>query len=326
MKRSFGQTSIVEIKRTSGVGRPTLNFEVECSSLNVERVLPKKRAHFCRLMLAGFRLRFWRDAKINQPEAGSTQRKARTNASGGTGFSPVTAGVPSDASLHAVECFRPVAIGLTVLALFCLLCVLNGAAYADEQTPQRPAILVLGDSLSAGYGVDPDQAYPALLQKKIDSAELNFTLINAGLSGDTTAGGLRRLNWLLRRRIDVLILELGGNDGLRGVPVAATRSNLQVMIDNARQANPQVKIVLAGMQMPPNLGQDYVHAFSRIFPELAEKNHATLIPFLLEGVGGNPSLNQADGIHPTAEGHKIVCENVWKVLKPILENIADKGR
>jgi acyl-CoA thioesterase-1 len=193
------------------------------------------------------------------------------------------------------------------------------AATAADAAAGRPAILVLGDSLSAGYGVDPDQAYPALLGKKIDSAGLDFTIINAGLSGDTSAGGLRRLNWLLHRKIEVLILELGANDGLRGVPVEATRSNLQSTIDRARQTYPRIKILVAGMQMPPNLGQDYVHAFNQIFPDLAKKNNAALIPFLLEGVAGNPALNLPDGIHPTAEGHKIVCENVWKILKPILE-------
>jgi acyl-CoA thioesterase-1 len=195
---------------------------------------------------------------------------------------------------------------------------------AGDATAGRPAILVLGDSLSAGYGVDPDQAYPALLQKKIDAAGLNFTIVNAGLSGDTTAGGLRRLNWLLQRKIDVLILELGANDGLRGVPAGATRSNLQATIDQARQAYPRIKILIAGMQMPPNLGQDYIQAFNRIFPDLAEKNHTALIPFLLEGVAGNPAVNLPDGIHPTAEGHKIVCENVWRILKPMLENPAGK--
>lgn len=203
-------------------------------------------------------------------------------------------------------------------AILCLLACAP-ARGADAAPASRPAIVVLGDSLSAGYGVDPDQAYPALLQKKIDAAGLNFTLVNAGVSGDTSAGGLRRLNWLLHRPMAVLILELGGNDGLRGLPVSATRSNLQGAIDRARQTYPRIKILIAGMQMPPNLGQDYVHAFNEIYPDLAKKNHAALVPFLLAGVAGNPALNLPDGIHPTAQGHKILCENVWKVLKPILE-------
>ncbi len=208
-----------------------------------------------------------------------------------------------------------------LMALVSLLAWAKTSRAADA-TADRPAILVLGDSLSAGYGVDPDQAYPALLSKKIDGAGLNFTIINAGLSGDTSAGGLRRLNWLLHRKIDVLILELGANDGLRGVPVEATRSNLQAIIDRATQTNPRIKVLIAGMQMPPNLGQDYLRAFNRIFPDLAKKNHAALIPFLLEGVAGNPALNLADGIHPTAKGHKIVAENAWKILKPMLETSA----
>ncbi len=190
---------------------------------------------------------------------------------------------------------------------------------APTSITNRPAILVLGDSLSAGLGVDPGEAYPALLQKKIDAAGLNFEIINGGVSGDTSAGGRRRISWYLTRRIDVLILELGGNDGLRGVPPATTQTNLQAIIDTARQANPQIKIVIAGMRLPPNLGREYTGAFERIFPALASGNRAALVPFLLEGVGGNPELNAADQIHPTAKGHQIVAENVWKILKPVLE-------
>jgi acyl-CoA thioesterase-1 len=139
------------------------------------------------------------------------------------------------------------------------------------------------------------------------------------VSGDTSAGGLRRINWYLRRRIDVLILELGGNDGLRGVPPAATRTNLQAIIDTAKKARPNMKIVIAGMRLPPNLGQDYTGAFEKIYPALARENRAALVPFLLEGVGGRPELNATDQIHPTAEGHQIVAENVWKILKPLLD-------
>lgn len=184
----------------------------------------------------------------------------------------------------------------------------------------RKTVVVLGDSLAAGLGVEAGQAYPALLQEKINAAGLPFKIVDAGVSGDTTADGLGRLNWLLQRKIDVLVVELGGNDGLRGIPVPTIQSNLQAIVESARARYPDVKIVIAGMRMPANMGPDYVDAFAKVFPDVAQKNHAALVPFLLEGVGGDPRLNQADGIHPTAEGHKIVAENVWKTLKPILES------
>jgi acyl-CoA thioesterase I len=184
----------------------------------------------------------------------------------------------------------------------------------------RKTVVVLGDSLAAGFGVEPGEAYPALLQGKINAAGLPYTIVDAGVSGDTTSDGLGRIDWLLRRKMDVLIVELGGNDGLRGVPAATIQSNLQAIIDRARKKYPAIKIVIAGMRMPTNLGADYVGAFARVFPEIARKNQTALVPFLLEGVGGDASLNQADGIHPTAEGHKLLAENVWKVLKPILES------
>jgi acyl-CoA thioesterase-1 len=184
----------------------------------------------------------------------------------------------------------------------------------------KKSIVVLGDSLAAGYGLEPSEAFPALLQVKIDAASLDFTVVNGGVSGDTSAGGLRRIDWLLKRPIDVLVLELGGNDGLRGLPASATRTNLQGIIDRARAKNPQLQVVIAGMQMPPNMGEEYDHAFQQIFPDLAKANHAALVPFLLEGVGGHPDLNQADHIHPTAEGDKIVADNVWKVLEPVLKD------
>ena len=179
------------------------------------------------------------------------------------------------------------------------------------------AILVLGDSLAAGYGLDPNQAYPAVLQKKINQAGWNFTVINAGVSGDTTAGGLRRMEWLLKRRFEVLLLELGGNDGLRGISVQAMKANLLAIINRAKQKNPNVQIVVAGMQMPPNLGT-YAEEFNKVFAEVAKENNAALVPFLLEGVGGRPELNLADLIHPTAEGQKLLAENVWKILRPLL--------
>ncbi len=190
---------------------------------------------------------------------------------------------------------------------------------ASEKSPAASkTVVVLGDSLAAGHGVDPSEAFPAVLQEKIDSAGLPFTIVNAGVSGDTSADGLNRINWLLKRKVDVLILELGGNDGLRGVPVSATETNLQTIINRVKQAYPRAQIVIAGMQMPPNMGETYTTAFRKMFPILAERNHAALVPFLLEGVGGDPKLNQPDHIHPTAEGHRIVAENVWKVLRPAL--------
>ncbi len=214
--------------------------------------------------------------------------------------------------------------GIPKAALLAACLVPAGALAARVDDPprgstNRPAILVLGDSLAAGLGVDPSEAYPALLQKKVDAAGLNYAVINGGVSGDTSAGGLRRINWYLRRRVDVLILELGGNDGLRGVPPAATRTNLQAILDTAKKAWPNIKIVIAGMRLPPNLGQEYTDAFETVFPALARENRAALVPFLLEGVGGKPELNATDQIHPTAAGHQIVAENVWKILKPVLE-------
>ncbi len=179
-------------------------------------------------------------------------------------------------------------------------------------------ILFLGDSLSAGFGLDVEDAFPSLIQKKIEQEKLPFKVINAGLSGETTAGGLRRIDWLLKQKVDVLVIELGGNDGLRGIAPSETKKNLQGIIDKAREKNPDVVIVLAGMQAPPNMGADYTKTFRAIFPEIAKKNSIVLIPFLLEGVAGNPRLNLPDGIHPTAEGHRIIAQTVWNTLNPVL--------
>jgi acyl-CoA thioesterase-1 len=179
-------------------------------------------------------------------------------------------------------------------------------------------ILFFGNSLTAGYGLEPSQAFPALIGEKIDSLGLNYKVINSGLSGETTAGGKNRIGWVLRQKVDVFVLELGGNDGLRGIELESTRQNLQAIIDTVRAKNPNVQIVLAGMQIPPNMGPQYTTKFREIYPELAKKNNLPLIPFLLEGVGGIAKLNLPDGIHPTAEGHRIVAENVWKVLEPVL--------
>jgi acyl-CoA thioesterase-1 len=184
----------------------------------------------------------------------------------------------------------------------------------------RPrVILFFGDSLTAGYGVSPDEAFPALIQKKIRSLGWNAEVINAGLSGETSAAGVRRIDWVLNRRIDVLVLALGGNDGLRGIPVEVTQHNLQTIIEHTRKRCPEAKIIVAGMQIPPNLGPDYSSKFRAVFPAIARNNGAALIPFLLEGVAGRGELNQADGIHPTPEGHQIIAENVWKVVQPLLK-------
>jgi acyl-CoA thioesterase-1 len=179
-------------------------------------------------------------------------------------------------------------------------------------------ILFLGDSLTAGLGVAPEQAYPALIEKKIRAQHLPFDVMNAGISGDTTAGGLARLDWVLQKKIDILVLALGANDGLRGLPMAQTKANLQAIIDRVKAKNPSIRIVIAGMQIPPNMGGDYGAAFRGVFADLARQNDAALVPFLLEGVGGHDDLNQEDHIHPTAAGHKILAENVWRVLEPLL--------
>jgi acyl-CoA thioesterase-1 len=185
----------------------------------------------------------------------------------------------------------------------------------------KQTILFFGNSLTAGYGVEPDEAFPALIGQKIDSAGLKYTVVNAGLSGETTAGGRSRIGWVFSRQpVAVFVLELGGNDGLRGLPLTDTRRNLQAIIDTVRRRSPTTKIVLAGMQIPPNLGQKYAADFRQLYGELARQNRLVLIPFLLEGVGGVRELNQADQIHPTPAGHKIVARNVWKVVQPVLLN------
>ena len=198
-----------------------------------------------------------------------------------------------------------------------------GAATAavPATTPATAAkrLLFFGNSLTAGYGVEPEQAFPALVGDKIDSLKLGYEVVNAGLSGETTAGGRSRVGWILRRPVDVFVLELGGNDGLRGLPLSATRANLQGIIDTVRRRSPGAQIVLAGMQIPPNLGQAYATDFKALYQEIATKNKLVLIPFLLEGVGGDRALNQPDGIHPTPTGHRIVARTVWAVLQPLLK-------
>lgn len=205
-----------------------------------------------------------------------------------------------------------------ILTAFVVLFLFPALLYSQDD-PKR--ILFFGDSITAGYGIEKENAFPTLIQQKIDSLGWNFKAVNAGLSGETSAGGLRRVDWMLRQPVSVFVLELGGNDGLRGIDLDATKKNLQKIIDKVKSKYPEAKIILAGMQVPPNLGQDYTSKFKEMYPDLAEKNDAELIPFLLKGVGGNPDLNQSDGIHPTAKGHQIVAETVWDTLKPILQNL-----
>jgi acyl-CoA thioesterase-1 len=218
-----------------------------------------------------------------------------------------------------------------IVCLVLLSCVahMSGMALAaardhgQETKPSAKTILFFGDSLTAGYGLDPTQAFPAVIQEKIKARSWDFHVINAGLSGETTAGGLRRIDWVLQRPLAVLVLALGANDGLRGLPVAEAKRNLQAIIDRTKQKYPQAKIVLAGMQVPTNLGREYPTSFRTLFPELAAANNALLIPFLLEGVGGVPALNLPDGIHPNPAGHQIIAENVWKVLEPLLQSLQE---
>jgi len=221
------------------------------------------------------------------------------------------------------------------LLFFVLLLSCKGDASKKESKEQKEAeekvsisapssnssksILFFGDSLTAGYGLDDiNNAYPSIIDAMIDSLGLNYTVINAGLSGETTAGGNSRIKWVLNQKIDIFVLALGANDGLRGVPLKETRENLQAIIDAVYDHNPNTTIMLAGMQIPPNMGQTYTKEFKTIFPELAKKNNLKLIPFLLKDVGGIPELNQADGIHPTIEGQKILANNVWAVLETVI--------
>lgn len=189
---------------------------------------------------------------------------------------------------------------------------------ASDSADDRPLILFLGTSLTAGYGLDPAQAFPALIQAKLEAAGLRYRAVNAGLSGETSAGARRRLDWLLKQPVAVLVVETGANDGLRGQDPDATRANIQAILDRAKQQVPPPRLVLLAMEALPNYGEDYRRRFREIYPQLARTNGAVLIPFLLEGVAGVTSLNQADGIHPTAEGHRRVAETVWRTLRPLL--------
>lgn len=227
----------------------------------------------------------------------------------------------------------------TLLSVFscCLLLTLAGcnsdsqpatSAAAPPTAGEKPAagrsktILFFGNSLTAGLGVEPEEAFPALVKQKTDSAGLGYEVVNAGLSGETTAGGRSRVGWVLRQPVEVFVLELGANDGLRGLPLTDTRRNLQAIIDTVRRISPQTRIVLAGMQIPPNLGADYATEFRQLYADLARENQLTLIPFLLEGVGGVAKLNQPDGIHPTPAGHRLIARTVWAILQPVLKQPA----
>jgi acyl-CoA thioesterase-1 len=206
---------------------------------------------------------------------------------------------------------------LLLLGAYGALCGAEpSAATGGANSPGR--IVVLGDSITAGYGLEPTQAYPALLQAKIEAAKLPYVIANAGVSGDTTAGGLRRIDWVLGSGAQVLIIALGGNDGLRGIAPRQTAENLAGIIQKARAKMPGIVVLLAGMRMPDNLGADYVGQFQAIFPQVAAEQKVELIPYLLEGVGGVPELNQADQIHPNVEGQKRVAENVWAHLEKVL--------
>jgi acyl-CoA thioesterase-1 len=184
-------------------------------------------------------------------------------------------------------------------------------------------VVFFGDSLTAGYGLDDpaEDSFPGQIAARIKAANLPFEVVNAGLSGETTAAGARRANWVLRQPVAVFVLALGGNDGLRGIPPSETEKNLQLVIDAVRARHPDARIVLAGMQAPPNMGPEFTTEFRELFPRVAATNHVPLVPFLLESVGGERELNQQDGIHPTPEGHRIVADNVWRVLEPLLRGM-----
>ena len=200
----------------------------------------------------------------------------------------------------------------------------QSALVAENNSSTMKRILVLGDSLSDGFGLKRREAYPALLGEKLGAARLNYEVINASQSGGTTTGGLQRLPPHLKQKIDIFILELGINDAFLGVPIDQIRSNLQKIIDQVKARNPDARFVIAGMQLPNSSNDDYMRAFGQVYVDLAAKNQAALVPYLLEGVGGDPSLNLPDRLHPNAAGHRILAENVWRILEPIAREVAAK--
>ncbi|NND71539.1 MAG: arylesterase [Rhodothermales bacterium] len=198
----------------------------------------------------------------------------------------------------------------------------NGSSASDSKDASDEIVIVfLGDSITAGYGIAREDAFPARVEQELLSAGYPVRVREAGVSGETTAGGLRRIDWILNQHVDILVIELGGNDGLRGIPVDEVERNLRAMIDRARKSNPAIKIIVAGMQVPPNMGQSYSQAFGDVFARVATDEGTELIPFILQGVGGNPQLNQADGIHPTEEGHEIISETVLDALTPVVTDL-----
>jgi acyl-CoA thioesterase-1 len=191
-------------------------------------------------------------------------------------------------------------------------------AKPDTATTKKKTIVFFGNSITAGYGLELSQAFPARIQEKLDSMNAPYKVVNAGVSGETSSGGRSRIDWILKQQLDIFVLELGGNDGLRGIPITETKKNLQAIIDRVKQKYPAAKIIITGMQIPPNMGKRYTTEFRNMYPALAANNNISIVPFILDGVGGNASLNQSDGIHPTAEGHRILADNVWSVLKGLL--------
>lgn len=200
------------------------------------------------------------------------------------------------------------------VAALCLILIVFNTLWVFGQKN----ILMFGDSITAGYGLDEEQAYPALIQDKIDSLGLNHTVVNAGLSGETTAGGARRVDWILQQDVDIFLIGLGGNDGLRGIDPSNTKKNLITIIEKVREKDSSIDIVLAGMEAPPNLGEQYTSEFRAVFGDIADEKDITFMPFLLEDVAGIEELNQPDGIHPTAEGQQIIADNIWPYIDPLL--------
>lgn len=219
---------------------------------------------------------------------------------------------------------------IAVLIIFTIAC--NSNSKQQDKTTEKKAekivtdkqedknnIVFFGNSLTAGYGVEAEEAFPGLIQKRLDSLGYDYNVINAGVSGETTASGLSRVEWVVKRQpVEIFVLELGGNDGLRGIKPEETDKNLRAIIDKVRAIHPEVKILLAGMMVPPNMGQAYAEEFQKLFPKIAEDKNVNLVPFLLKDVGGEADLNQLDGIHPTPEGHKIVAKTVWKYLQSLI--------
>ena len=204
-------------------------------------------------------------------------------------------------------------IGIIKVAIFLCGLTLSANAFAQEKQ-----ILIFGDSITAGFGLEEQNAFPAFIQQKIDTLGMKYNVVNAGLSGETSAGGLRRIDWVLQQPVDIFVLELGGNDGLRGIDPDNTKQNLQGIIGKVEEKYPGAEIILTGMEAPPNMGERYTEEFRSVFYELAEENDVTFMPFILEGVAGNPELNQGDGIHPTEEGHRVIAENLWTYLQRVL--------